>query len=397
MGKGENSFPCPFLLSKLSVLGSILADQSRYSAIPSLHAFDALYRLDMGLADASMQLNAGHEVHQRLAPYLSSSPGTSKMKASVKAVNRIYMLRDYSPLTTLLSMLLLPLVLFPTFDANDVWSTVSSQNSPYLPWTQRLFLVSHTALAITTYITYHHVGLSQLSNIHAQDFWTAPCTSSPPTSFSHRPNQHHTPIILLFFTPQAPHQPFSYSAQANDHRLQLDSFIRCLFSLLPSLAPTPTFTVTGTLTSPVNERSPHQRIPLPSRLLSPDILLYTAYTIYASIPLISRILLPYCISTGSQWTSIATPFPFPGLMVRCARLAWAVGSPVRYMLWPPDKVEWEQLLVEGEDGVLRPRREWRGWGRKDGPGGDQDKAKAAVDVSWTFVTLCELCIGWMCL
>lgn len=84
-------------------------------------------------------------------------------------------------------------------------------------------------------------------------------------------------------------------------------------------------------------------------------------------------------------------------MVRCARLAWAVGSPVRYMLWPPDKVEWEQLLVEGEDGVLRPRREWRGWGRKDGPGGDQDKAKAAVDVSWTFVTLCELCIGWMCL
>ena len=344
-----------------------------------------------------MQLNAGHEVHQRLAPYLSSSPSTSKMKASVKAVNRIYMLRDYSPLTTLLSMLLLPLVLFPTFDANDVWSTVSSQNSPYLAWTQGLFLVSHTALAMTTYITYHHVGLSQLSNIQAQDFWAAPCTSSSLTIFSHRPSPQHTPIILLIFTLQPRHQPFSHSTHANDHLPQLDSFIRCLFSLFPSLAPTPTFTISGTLTSPVNERSPHHRVPLLFRLLSPDILLYTAYTIYASIPLMFRILIPYCISTGSQWTSIATPFPFPGLMVRCARLAWAVGSPVRYMFWPPDKVEWEQLLVEGEDGVLRPRREWRFCGRKEGLSGDQDNAKAAVDVSWTFVTLCELCIGWMCL
>lgn len=201
MGKGESSFPCPVLLFKLSVLGSILTDQSRCSAIPSLHTFDALYQLDLGLADASMQLNAGHEVHQRLAPYLSSSPGTSKMKASVKAVNRIYMLRDYSPLTTLLSMLLLPLVLLPTFDANDVWSTVSLQNSPYLPWAQRLFLVSHTALAISTYITYHHVGLSQLSSIQAQDFWAAPCMSSPSIILSRRPNPHHTPIILLIFTP----------------------------------------------------------------------------------------------------------------------------------------------------------------------------------------------------
>lgn len=185
MGKGEHSFPCAFLLSKSSVLGSMFTHRSRYSASHSFHTFDALYRTDLSLADASMQLNAGHEVHQRLAPYLSSSPGTSKMKASVKAVNRIYMLRDYSPLTTLLSMLLLPLVLFPTFDANDVWSTVSSQKSPYLPWTQRLFLVSHTALAINTYITYHHVGLSQLSNIQAQDFWAAPCKSFPPIILSH--------------------------------------------------------------------------------------------------------------------------------------------------------------------------------------------------------------------
>lgn len=138
-------------------------------------------------------------MHQRLAPYLSSSPGTAKMKASVKAVNRIYMLRDYSPLTTLLSMLLLPLVLIPSFDAKDVWSTVSSQNTPYLTWTQRLFLVSHIALAITTYITYHHVGLSRLSNIQAQDFWAAPCTSSPPTILSHPLNPYHAPVILLFF------------------------------------------------------------------------------------------------------------------------------------------------------------------------------------------------------
>ena len=161
--------------------------------------------------------------------------------------------------------------------------------------------------------------------------------------------------------------------------------------------PTPTFTVSGTLTSPVNERSPHQRVSLPYRLLSPDMILFAAYAIYASIPLISRILIPYCFPTGSLWTSRSTSFPFPGLMVRCAKLTWAVSSPVRYMIWPPDKIEWERLLVEGKDGVLRPRREWRGLGRQGGQDCEQIKAKAAVDVSWTLVTLFELFIGWMCL
>ena len=156
-----------------------------------------------------MQLNAGHEVHQRLAPYLSSSPDTPKMRASVKAVNRIYMLRDYSPLTTLLSMLLLPLMLLPILDGDDVWSTISSQNSPYLPWTQRLFLVSHTTHAINTYITYHHIGLSQLSNIQAQDFWAAPCRFSLPTILSHGPNSDHTPNMLLILNPPPQYQPFS--------------------------------------------------------------------------------------------------------------------------------------------------------------------------------------------
>lgn len=120
-------------------------------------------------------------MHQRLAPYLSHSPDTPRMKASVKAVNRTYMLRDYSSLTTLLSMLLLPLMLLPTLDGNDAWSTLSSQNPPYLTWAKRLFLVSHAMLAVNTYITYNHIGLSQLSNIQAQDFWTAPCMFSPPT------------------------------------------------------------------------------------------------------------------------------------------------------------------------------------------------------------------------
>lgn len=135
-------------------------------------------------------------MHRRLAPYLSRSPDTSKMKASVKAVNRIYMLRDYSSLTTLVSMLLLPLVMFPTSDANDVWSVFSSENSAYLPWAQSLFLVSQTALAISTYITYHHVGLSQLKNIQAQDFWVAPCTWFSRTILFHPSNPIHTTNML---------------------------------------------------------------------------------------------------------------------------------------------------------------------------------------------------------
>ena len=189
-----------------------------------------------------MQLNAGHEVHQRLAPYLSSSLDTPKMRASVKAVNRIYMLRDYSPLTTLLSMLLLPLMLLPTFGGDDVWGALWSQNSPYLPWTQRLFLVSHTILAINTYITFHHVGLSQLSNIQAQDFWAAPCTLSPPTMLSHGPKSDCIPTVLLILNPQPKHQPFSWPVQLTSiETKQIPLFAASSHFFLPSpqLQPSP--------------------------------------------------------------------------------------------------------------------------------------------------------------
>ena len=137
-----------------------------------------------------MQLNAGHEVHQRLAPYLSSSPDTPKMRASVKAVNRIYMLRDYSPLTTLLSMLLLPLMLLPILDGDDVWSTISSQNSPYLPWTQKAI----SGLSYNTCNKHIH---------HLSPHWSIAIIKYPSSRFS---GQRHVGSPYLPSFPMGPTQ-----------------------------------------------------------------------------------------------------------------------------------------------------------------------------------------------
>ncbi|MCJ1230379.1 hypothetical protein MMC12_007052 [Toensbergia leucococca] len=89
--------------------------------------------------------DAGLEVHQRLGPYLSTSTLTSRMKPSVRAVNMIYIIRDYSPLTTILGMLLLPLVLIPTPGADDDLIAIANKHGLFIFWAQTLFLATHMA------------------------------------------------------------------------------------------------------------------------------------------------------------------------------------------------------------------------------------------------------------
>ncbi len=161
------------------------------------------------------------------------------------------------------------------------------------------------------------------------------------------------------------------------------STYRFIRSLLPSLTETPSFIVSGTVASPLNERSRSKRASLLSRLLAPNILFCSVYVFYASVPLFQRLVSPLWLSGHPS----PLQFSFPGLLLKCFTLVWAVSTPVRYMLSPPDVPEWAELVIEGADGLMRPRKEWRvGRGCKRG----------GMGVPWLIMTLCEYTIIWAC-
>ena len=152
---------------------------------------------------------------------------------------------------------------------------------------------------------------------------------------------------------------------------------------MPSITHTPTFTVSGSIRSSLNERSRSKRPPLLSRLFAPDILLYSVYSTYAFVPILQRQRTSYWHS-AHPWS---LQFPFPALLLKCTALSWAVSSPVRYMVSPPDTPEWEELVKEGDDRVKRPRKEWRG---------GRDDKRGRMGYPWLVITVWEAMMIWAC-
>ena len=121
--------------------------------------------------------DAGLEVHQRLGPYIRASALTARMKLSTRIVNTIYVVRDYSPITTCLAMVLLPLVLIPVWEVDDIFNSIAAKHGPYLVLSRSLFLAAHLARSFHNYLTYRHLDLSLVANIHSQELWSAPWKS----------------------------------------------------------------------------------------------------------------------------------------------------------------------------------------------------------------------------
>ena len=140
---------------------------------------------------------------------------------------------------------------------------------------------------------------------------------------------------------------------------------------------TSSFAVCGAITSPANERSRHRKR-LPYRVLSPDMLLYTTYAIYASMPIVLRLV------AYTQSNDAPRPlFPFPGPVIKLLASIWKVLVPVRYMIWPPTVPDRNELVEEDEMGVKRPRKDW-------------EKDVVGNGIWWTSLTACELCVIWLC-
>ena len=97
------------------------------------------------------------------------------MKLSTRAVNMVYIIRDYSPMTTVLAMALLPLVLIPIPEVNDLFNSIAVKHATYLVVTRRLFLATYLARSIHSYATYRHIDPSHVANVHSMELWSAPC------------------------------------------------------------------------------------------------------------------------------------------------------------------------------------------------------------------------------
>ncbi|KAL8785049.1 MAG: hypothetical protein Q9195_008809 [Heterodermia aff. obscurata] len=140
--------------------------------------------LQAGLAPANMATllkqrmrwtDAGIEVHQRLGYYLpgTSSAIASRMTPGQRAVNMLYVLRDFSPLGITIAMLALPLAILLSPPKPE---TNPSSPLPYLkPLATTLFLLQKT----TSWLLYRHLGLMRVTNFHAQEVWAAPCIPPP--------------------------------------------------------------------------------------------------------------------------------------------------------------------------------------------------------------------------
>ena len=121
--------------------------------------------------------DAGIEVHQRLGPYIRASGLTARMKLSTRTVNMIYIIRDYSPMTTVLAMALLPLVLIPIYKGDDLFKSIAVKHATYLVLSRRLFLATYLARSIHSYATYRHLDPSLMANFYSMELWSGPCKS----------------------------------------------------------------------------------------------------------------------------------------------------------------------------------------------------------------------------
>ncbi|KAL8701868.1 MAG: hypothetical protein Q9224_000304 [Gallowayella concinna] len=305
--------------------------------------------LQSGLAPDSLRamvkqrmrwIDACMEVCQHFGYYLPGSAITSQMTALQRAVNMLYALRDYSPVTTSLALILLPVALYP--NRPDNFGSPFPENKNYLFWLQILYSLTFLAhrssnMGISMYVKFDFRSLQY---------------------FRHRDKDLDAKTLIT---------------------LETDMAFRNLISFLPPSLRTSTFTVCGATTSPTNERSGTYRSPLSFRLLCLPIPLCILYAIYAIIALLLR-LQTYTSFTQSDAMS---SLPLTGAMVKLVGCVFKVLVPVRYMLWPPTVPERDELVEEDEWGVRRPR--W-GW----------EERKSGNGIWWWCCLGCEVGVIWTC-
>ena len=79
-------------------------------------------------------------------------------------------------------------------------------------------------------------------------------------------------------------------------------------------------------------------------------ILYSLFTIHASLPLLSCLYLSRLHGNA--------PFPFPNLLLKLLDFVLGVSKPVLYMIQPPTAPLWDEVVVEDEKGSNGLRERW---------------------------------------
>ncbi|KAK4496387.1 hypothetical protein PRZ48_012367 [Zasmidium cellare] len=161
------------------------------------------------------------------------------------------------------------------------------------------------------------------------------------------------PYLLLYLTSKIwKHLIFSPVGTKNTANISRNRYWVVpyhLTALLQSLTTNP-FTATGTIKSPLDERSPTHRRPLLERMCNPLVLMHTGYWIFAFLALIK--------------TSTSRKPMHAGAVVRLVDIVFSTATPVWYMLFPPSVRPRREYLVQDGRGVWRSKR--KTWVKRDG-------------------------------
>ena len=241
------------------------------------------------------------------------------MSIDQRIVGWLQVLREYSPLATIVALLVLPLSLLPS-SVNDTAALLTCDERSALTVSFLAALVSHE---FNDYIVFGPIDIPNL--LHC-DVWCSPCKSG---------------------------RDFSGRALVAELTLSIaDYAARCLYSLLPSGFYEVVFLPTNAVKSS-EERSPSRRLRLPWRLFHPCIAYNAVYMAFATACLVIRYR--SLAQDGKGGGSLcALSFPMVGAISAQIQAIWKCLVPVRYMIWPPDMPERRDLLRKDEDGAWRP-------------------------------------------
>ena len=194
-----------------------------------------------------------------------------------------------------------------------------------------LFLLLWAMSRLSKHLTFGHLGTKNLSNMSKNRYWTFPCT-----------------YVTL---------SLSYTSDS------LPVHVLCVVRSWYSDVEKTTFTVTGSFSSPVDERSVVHRRPLLERVLNPIILMYSVYVLLTATAIISWI---GSVSNGRFWSANASPdlYCYTALTLRMMDVVFSASVPVKYMISPPTTPARRELLEQDENGIYRARK--KGWIRRDG-------------------------------
>lgn len=107
------------------------------------------------------------------------------MDLAQKAVNVLYMLRDYAPVALVLALAVLPYEL-SAHNASSTSSADLASLGPALRVHRALLLLAWFCNKLWYLVFYSHIGLSRVWNFQSNEIWAAPCESqSQPLITSH--------------------------------------------------------------------------------------------------------------------------------------------------------------------------------------------------------------------